>query len=437
MESDLRYWIALFACFVFSALFSSTETALISVPESYVKKLIEESRGKAYAYRLWLERPNAVLTAIVIGNNLVNTLAAVIATVYAQKIFDEFVIGIATGVMTIALIIFGEIAPKTYGRHNARALLPWLIHIIYPVYFLLFPAVWVVSHAAVFLVRAFGGRTSREGPLATEDDIAYLIRLSHQEGVFKKEQGKMLESVISFRETSAREIMVPRTDLCTLELDADYEKIMDQIAQHGYTRWPVFEDDIDHIVGVLYVKDLLNFKVSEANPFVLKDHIRKAIFIPDSMKVDLVLKEMQRQKVHLTVVVDEYGGTAGIVTMEDILEEIVGEIRDEYDKEEEEETVKKLGVEHFLVDGRTSISDLQKQTEIELPTDESYDSVGGFLVSLMGKIPNRDSSLVYGPWLFVVREVEEKRILKVEITLNSSEQTDIIEGQEETYRSLG
>lgn len=415
MGSDLYYLLSLLACLLFSAVFSSAETALISVSESFIRKIIEESRGKARAYRLWLERPNAVLTAIVIGNNLVNTLAAVIATVYAQKLFDDFVIGIATGMVTIVLIIFGEIAPKTYGRHNARALVPILIHVIYPVYFLLFPAVWVVSHVAIFLVHLFGGHTKREGPLATEDDIAYLIRMSHQEGVFKKEQGAMLESVIGFRETMVREIMVPRTELSSLERDSTYEEVMDQIAQHGFTRWPVYEDDIDNIVGVLYVKDLLNFLPKEQTPFVLNDHLRKVIFIPDSMKVDAVLKEMQKQKVHMMVVVDEYGGTAGIVTMEDILEEIVGEIRDEYDKEEEEETVQVLGPNHFIVDGRCSISDLQKKTDIVLPTDESYDSVGGFLVSLMGKIPDNNSSLIYEGRIFIIREVEEKRVVKVEI----------------------
>ncbi len=416
MESDLSYWIILIFCIVASAIFSAAETSLTTVPETFIRKVIDERRVFLSPFKLWLAKPNRVLTAIIVGNNLVNTLAAVVATVFAQRLFDHYVISIATGTVTLALLIFGEITPKTFARHNAQALAGPLLYFIYPIYFILFPAVWVLSHLAVFLVKLMGGRTNRVGPLATEEDIAYLIRLSHEEGVFKPDQGLMLKSVIAFRDTAAREIMVPRTDICSLPIDSSFEKVLSEVTIHGYTRWPVYTEDIDHVMGIFYVKDLINYQVHGGNDFILRKHLRKTIFIPDSMKLDSVLREFQRKKVHLAVVVDEYGGTAGIVTLEDILEEIVGEIRDEYDKEEEEQMVKKLNPEHFMADGRTNILDLNKLTGIHLPDDESYETIGGFMIFVFGKIPKKNAEYIYEDWIFKVVEVDEKRVVKVEIT---------------------
>jgi|EndMetStandDraft_5_1072996.scaffolds.fasta_scaffold167895_1 putative hemolysin len=415
MDSNLSYWIVLIVCLFLSAMFSGAEMALTTVPETYIRKLIDERRGFIQPFKLWLLRPNRVLTAIIVGNNLVNTLAAVVATVFAQKLFDHYVISIATGTVTIALLIFGEITPKTFARHNARKVIYWAVYIIYPIYFILFPAVWVLTHFAVFLIQLMGGHTKREGPVATEEDIAHLIKLSHEEGVFKPDQGMMLQSVIAFRDTAAREIMVPRTNLFSLPIDASFEEVVSQVTQHGFTRWPVYTDDIDHVLGIFYVKDLINFQMSGGQNFVLKQHLRKAIFIPESMKLDAVLREFQRKKVHLAIVVDEYGGTAGVVTLEDILEEIVGEIRDEYDKEEEQ-SIKRLGADHFVADGRASISDIQRSCSINIPTDDSYETLGGFLISVFGKIPRKNAEYLYHHWRFRVIEVEEKRIVKVEMT---------------------
>lgn len=415
MESDLSYWIVLVVCLALSALFSAAETALTTVPEAYIRKLVDDRRVYAKPFLLWLSKPNSVLTTIIVGNNLVNTLSAVVATVYAQKLFDQFVISIATGVVTLAVLICGEITPKTLARHNARALVSWCLYIIYPIYFLLFPVVWILSHTAVFMVHLLGGHTKRVGPMATEEDIAYLIRVSHEEGVFKPEQGLMLQSVITFRDTAVREIMVPRTELFSLAITDSFDEVLSQVTQHGYTRWPVYDDDIDHVLGVFYVKDLIYSQIHGGKDFDLKDHLRKAIFIPDSMKLDAALREFQRKKVHLAIVVDEYGGTAGIITLEDILEEIVGEIRDEYDKEEEEQTVKQIGDNHFIADGRTSIADLERLTGIELPDDAAFESLGGFMISAFGKIPRKNAEYEFQGWLFRVIDVEEKRVIKVEI----------------------
>lgn len=421
MESDLSLELLLVLCLFISAIFSSAETALTTVPEMYIRQLLEERKVLAQPFNLWLSRPNSILTTILVANSLMNTLAAVLATVLAQRFFDEYVITIATGAVTLALLIFGEITPKTFARHNARSIVVWLMYIIYPVYFILFPIVWVLSNVSTFLVRLLGGRVKRDGPVATEADIAYLIRLSHEEGVFKEDQGEMLKSVIAFRDITAREIMIPRTALCSLPVDSSLKEILHEVAQHGYTRWPVYQNDIDHVVGILYVKDLINYIGVNSRDFSLNNLLRKPLFIPESMKLDAVLREFQRQKGHLALVIDEHGGTAGIVTLEDILEEIVGEIRDEYDKEEEEETVKKLSDNHFLAEGRTSISNLNKQSGINLPADESYDTLGGFVVSQIGEIPKENAEFIFRHYNFRVIEMDEKRVSKVEIIVNPEE----------------
>lgn len=415
MEGELYYAGILILCLVFSAVFSAAETALTSVPESFIRQIIEEKRHFTNPFSLWLLRPNSVLTTIIVGNNLVNTLAAVVATVMAQHLFSHFVISISTGVVTLLLLIVGEITPKTFARHNAKKVVMWVIYIIYPIYFLLYPLVSILSRLSVFFIHSMGGKTKRVDPMATEEEITYMIRLGHEEGVFNQEHGEMLESIIDFRDTEIREIIIPRTDICSLPIDMPFEDLIKEIMLHGYTRWPIYENDIDHVVGILYVKDLINYQLQGGQKFHLRDHLRKPLFIPESMKLDAVLKEFQKQKVHLGIVVDEYGGTAGIVTLEDILEEIVGEIRDELDKEEEEQTVRKIGEGHFLVSGRTSILDLEKQANIILPQDESYESVAGFLVSKNGKIPEKDTVINYDGYAFRVAEVEEKRVIMVEI----------------------
>lgn len=406
------YLVILGFCLMASAIFSTAETALITLPETKIRKIIEEGKGFLRPFKLWLMKPNRVLTTIIIANNLFNTLAAVVATVLAQLLFAQHVISIATGTVTILLLIFGEITPKTFARHNAILVVRWVLYLIYPLYFLLFPIAWFLSWFAVLLVRLLGGKTQRAGPIATQEDIAYLIKLSHKEGVFKKEQGQMLQSIIAFKDTCAKEIMIPRTQILSFEINRDLNYILDKVTEHGYTRWPVYQKTIDHITGIFYVKDLIH-QLQDNKQFILKEHLRKTIFVPESMKLDNILRELQRKKVHLAIVVDEYGGTAGIISLEDILEQIVGDIQDEYDVEDI--YIKKLAHNHFIVDGKTTISELKKATGLSLPTQEAYETLGGFLVHSLGKLPVKDYTYHYHGYSLKVIEVEEKRVISVEI----------------------
>ncbi len=360
MDSELSFFLFLIICLFVSAFFSALETALTTLSAARTKRLMEEKPYSARALGLWLKHPNHVLTSILIGNNIVNTLAASMATVIAQKMFANYAISLATFVITVLLLIFGEITPKTFSRHNADKFAPMGMIILVPFYVLIMPLTLAMSLFAARLVKLVGAQTGSVGPLATEEDIAYMIRLGHEEGVLKRGEGQLLQSVIEFKETVAKEAMVTRTQICSFEVDTSYEEVMERVINEGHTRWPVYQKNIDNIIGIFHAKDLLHCRnpFAPEKPFSLRDFLRPAKFVPDMMKIGSLLKEFQAGKAHLAIVVDEYGGTAGIISLEDVLEEIVGEIRDEYDDEEREVT--QIDANNYLANGRANLFELGK-----------------------------------------------------------------------------
>ena len=357
-----------------------------------------------------MEHPNRVLTTLLIGNNIAGALCASIATVMAEEVFGSFTIGIAAGSTTLILLIFGEVTPKTFARHNAEQLAPTMMTILRPFYWLFSPLVFVLTWVAALAVRFLGGQSSSQGPLATEEDIAYMIRLGNQEGVLASTQGDMLESVIEFRDTLVKEAMVPRTRICSLEKSASLLEVKSLVLEHGHTRWPVYEDNIDNVVGIFHAKDLLLSELDWVK------NIRPALFVPEMMKLGDLLKEFQRGKAHLAVVVDEYGGTAGIISLEDVLEEIVGEIRDEYDKEEEY-LFTKISDNLYEADGHASIYDLGDALGLSFPEEEDYETLAGFLIATYGKMPPKGTVIEFQGWRFVIEKADEKKIERVKICL--------------------
>lgn len=402
-----------FVCLGVTAYFSMCETAITSLSEAKTLQLINEHHRFSKALKLWLDHPTRVLTTILVGNNIAITLAAAIATMIADELFHNFAVSIATAVTTFLLLIFGEISPKTFARYNAVKVAPTAMAFLVPFYWVTLPVVVGLSWLATLLVRLVGGNASFAGPLATQEDIAFMIRLGHQEGVFKRQEGEMLESVIEFRDTIVREAMVPRMKICSLEKHESYDDIVAKVRTDRHSRWPVYDDNIDNVIGVFHAKDLLHLTSEEVVQFNLVDHLRPALFVPDTMKIGNLLKEFQHGKAHLAIVVDEYGGTAGIISLEDVLEELVGEIRDEYDSEEEERVIRPLDDGSFLVDCRASIHDLEEALQLKLPDNELYDSVGGLLVTAYGHVPTAGTELVIENWRFVVKQADAKKVISV------------------------
>lgn len=411
MGVNHSYIIVLVICLVSSAFFSASETALTSLSEMKLRQLIEAKRPGSKALNLWLKHPIRVLTMLLVGNNTANTLAAAITTVIVQELFTHSVISIATGVTTLLVLVFGEITPKAVARSSAAIFAPLAMTFLTPIYYLTMPLIVSLSWFAGAIVRITGGESGPHGPLATEEDIAYMIRLSHQQGVLPRDESRMLESVMEFGDTVVKEVMVSRTKIFGFEKGDTLPEISKAIREHGHSRWPVYDENLDDVIGVFFAKDLLTKGTTEN--FNLKDYLRPALFVPDAMKVRDLLKEFRLGRAHLAIVVDEYGGTAGIITLEDVIEEIVGEIRDEYDDEEEERIFKKLDQGRFLISGRASIYDLKEHLHLHIPQTEHYDSLGGFLIAQYGNFPPKGAEIIYNDWIFTVENADEKSIISV------------------------
>ncbi len=416
--ASLNEWwpalIAIIVCLCFSSYFSATETALTTLSEAKVHQLFAQGI-RTRGLRLWLNKPSQVLTTLLVGNNIVNILASSLATAIATAIFKNNGIGIAVGIMTFIILIFGEVVPKTFAKHNADKMVPWATKLLSIFYVLFYPAMIFLNVISNILIKATGGKISTtEGPI-TEEELEFLIDLGQREGVLEKREERMLHSVLDLSDTVTREIMVPRTNMIAVSLETDYHSLISTVLEAGYSRVPVYEGTIDNIAGIVHAKDLLQFLEREqrAKPFQLRELLRPVYYVPESMSISDLLVEFQRRKTHLAVVVDEYGGTAGIVAMEDILEEIVGEIHDEHDIEEK--PLQLIGEGHYLADAFISIDDLGEQLGVEFPEEDAYDTLGGFIVSELGHLPAPGESKEWNNLHFVIKEADEKRVLKVEI----------------------
>lgn len=417
MGIDLLSLTLLLLCFMLSAFFSALEIAITSISLSRLKKLMDEKPVFASALNLWLKKPNLVLTVILVGNNICNALAASMCTVLAQRYFANFAVSIATFFVTILLLIFSEITPKTFARHNADQIAPLGMMLLIPFYGLLWPITWALSGLSGKLVGLFGGKSTSLGPTTTEEDIAYMIRMGNEEGVLERSDGRLLQSVIEFRDTVAKASMVPRTEISSFEVNTSYEEVLRQVVKQGHSRWPVFENNIDNIIGIFHAKDLLPKSSFDKTSFSLRNYLRPAKFVPDMMKIGALLKEFQAGKAHLAIVVDEYGGTAGIISLEDVLEELVGEIRDEYDDEESEKTLKQIDSNNYLVSGKANIFELGKALGVSFPESDAFDSVGGFLTTLYGRMPKVGSKIIFGECTFIIKAADERKIMQVHINL--------------------
>ena len=405
--------LVLVLCLFLSAYFSGAETALTALSESKARQLVEDGARLAQTLRLWLNRPNGVLTAILIGKNIVNTVVAATATLLANATFERPMMSIGIAVATVALLVFGEITPKTFAKHHAARLAPLLMPGVVLLYYLTSPAVWLFTRFSHTLVRVTGGSATRTGPFVTEEDIAYMIRLGHKEGVIEQQEGRMLASIFELGDTLVREVMVPRTEISALPVTANLDQVLDEARVQGHSRMPVFDENLDDVKGFFHTKDLLDVMPDRSRVFSLKEHLRPVLFVPELMRVSELLKLFQRRKTHLAVVVDEYGGTAGIVALEDVLEEIVGEIQDEYD--EDEIAFRKLDENRYVADGRASLYELGEALTTSFPQDGGYETLGGFLIAACGRMPVRGDRVPFAGWTFTVKEADEKRVARIEI----------------------
>ena len=405
-----------------SAFFSGTETAITSLGSLKAKHLIDQNGAAKRQLNLWLNHPGRVLTTILIFNNLFHILASAVATDFASRHLQSQAIGIATGVMTLLILFFVEIIPKSFARTHAERIAVPTLRVIYVIYVLMIPVVWLVSEFAARVVSKLGG-VRQENPPITEEELEYLVNVGERAGVLEETKKEMIVGVFEFDETKVREIMTPRPDVKWLSEGSNLSEALVLAVESGMSRIPVCENaSIDNVVGILLVKDLL--KVARDQPqgggdFNLKKIMRAPFFVPESKPVMDVFKELKSSKNHIAVVIDEHGGTAGVVTMEDILEEIVGEIQDEYDTEEAEILELEPGIHDVAgscnIDEFLEYFDIDENTIADKP-DDGIDTLAGWIVALLGELQEIGKTLRIGPLSVEVTDVERQRIRRVRVS---------------------
>ncbi len=397
-----------------SAFFSGSETALFAANRLKLRHLREEGSGRARVALGLLDNPARLLSTLLIGNNIVNTAAAVVATTALVRLLGpERGPVYAFAAVTMVVLLFAEITPKTLAAHHANRFALLAARPVAWFSALLAPVNRALSFLTNVLARPLGGRVRSDAPMVTEEEIQILIRMGEEQGVLEQDESEMIHSIIEFGDTVAREVMVPRVDMICVEADDPIEAVLEVVRTHAHSRVPVYHDTVDQIVGLVHVKDLLSGFRDGRLEGTVRDFTRPAYFVPDSKRLDELFREMRRKQVHMAIAVDEYGGTAGLVTIEDLLEEIVGPIRDEYDKEDAPVTVLSDGV--ALVDGRLHLEEVNAALDLDLPVGE-VDSLGGFVYSLLGHMPVQGERVTFDRVELAVERVEGHRIEQVRIT---------------------
>ncbi len=400
-------------CLLLSGFFSSSEVALISITRAKVRALVSQGRKGAEALDALKKSPDHILITILIGNNIVNVAAAALATAIAIGFYGSAGVGIATGVVVLLMLVFGEIGPKMYASRHTESLALQVSKPLLIFSRLLYPLLWLFDQAK----QRFSFGPGILEPIITEEEIKEWITVGEEAGTIEQEEREMLYSVLRFGDTTVREVMTPRVDAVMIEDTSTLEDALAIFNETGFSRVPVYHDHIDNVVGLLNVKDVFATVFRQRTDVTIKDLMHDPYFVPESKKIDELLKELQVRKMHMAVVLDEYGSFAGIVTVEDMLEELVGEIMDEFDEEEPEVQQIEAGV--YLVDARAWVEHLNEDLGIDLPMKDSYETIGGLVIDRLGHIPRRGEVVKIGESniTLVVMQMRGRRIVKVKLIL--------------------
>ncbi|WP_311145534.1 hemolysin family protein [Stomatobaculum longum] len=412
-HQDLVELCMLIALLVLSALFSSSETALTTVNRIRIRTLAGQGDKRAMTLLAVLQNPEKMLSVILIGNNVVNLYASSLATTVTLSLFGSKLVGVATGILTLAVLVFGEVAPKTMASRNAEQIALRAAGPVKCLMWLFTPLVFVVNNLARLVMKLFGADRPGKRELMTAEELRTIVQVGHEDGVIENSERKMIDNVFDFGERSARDIMIPRIDMTCIDVEAGYDELMEVVREEKYTRIPVYKESADTIVGILNIKDLL-FRAQD-KPFRIAELMRKPLFTYEQKKTSELMVEMRKNYTNLAIVLDEYGVTAGMVTMEDILEEIVGEIRDEYDRDEEK-SIRRIAPNTYLIEGNVKIDDVNEVLQLRLAS-EDYESIGGYVLEQLEHFPKEGECVTKGGISFTVTRMEQTRIAEVKLSL--------------------
>ena len=381
--------ISLFLLLLLSGFFSSAETALTTVNKVRIRTLCEEGNKRAQTTQKILDNYSKVLSTILIGNNIVNITASSLATTLAIKLWGNFAVGIATGILTILVLLFGEIVPKNLAMLNAEKISLAYSSIIYFLMQLFTPVIFIVDGLSNLIMKLLHIDPNKKVSTMTESELKTYVDVSHEDGVIESEEREMIYNVFDFSDAVAKDIMIPRIDMVTVSLDTGYENLLKVFRESMYTRIPVYEEDKDNVIGLVNIKDFI--LVTDETHFRIKDILREAHYTYEFKKTADLMVEMREKTTNVAFVLNEYGSTVGMITLEDLLEEIVGEIRDEYDGDEDE-FIKAVDTNIYLVEGGMKLDDINDALEISLQS-EDYDSLGGLMIEKLDRLPEEDAEI--------------------------------------------
>lgn len=416
-SSDAIQIAALLFLLLLSAFFSSAETSMTTVNKIRIQSLAEQGNRSAKILEKIIADSSKMLSTILIGNNIVNISASSLATTITMRLFGNAFVSISTGLLTLLVLIFGEITPKTMATIHSEKIALSYARIIYALMVLFTPIVFIVQHLSFLMLHLLGVDPNEKGASMTEHELRTIVNVSQEDGVIENEEKQMIYNVFDFGDSVAKDIMIPRIDMTFVDVNCTYNELMEIYREVKYTRFPVFEDNTDNVVGTINVKDLLLLSQEDIEHFTIRSILREPYFTYEHKSTADLLLEMRESSYNLAIVLDEYGATAGLVTTEDLLEEIVGEIRDEYDEGEDEEIRVIVPEKEYIVDGSSKLDDISEALNIELES-EDYDSIGGYIIEHLDSLPAQGQGITLENGIRLVADVvRKKRIEQVHIYL--------------------
>lgn len=420
--SDVQQIIIIVILIMLSAFFSSAETALTAVNKLRIRSLAEEGIKKAETVSKLIENPAKMLSAILIGNNIVNISTSSIATTLTIDICENMgmgnntsvAVGIATGTITILILIFGEITPKTLATIHSEKLSLMYGGVIYFLTQILTPIIFIINKLALGLMVILHVDPNKKKSAITENELRTIVDYSHEEGVIESEERRMITNVVDFGDSFAKDVMVPHIDMEFANVELTYDELIDAFEEEKFSRLPVYEDSRDNVIGIINLKDVFFYKGGKEN-FKIRDIMREPYFTYEFQKTSELMVELRKASSSVAIVLDEYGSTAGLITLEDLLEEIVGEIRDEYDADEVD-PIQRIGEFEYLAEGTARLEEVNELVGLNLDSDD-YDSIAGHIISLLEHLPKLGESVTENNVIYTVKEIDKNRIDKVHIKL--------------------
>lgn len=449
MEILIIYLIEILIIMIFimlSALFSGSETAYTTIDEVTLMRLVREKKIKEEDMKYWA-KSSSMIPTLLVGNNIVNITASSIATVLAIRIaqalpnFSEnIMVTISTATITVLIIIFGEILPKVLMRVNAEKTIPYLLYFMKICHLIFKPITFLMDKITTFIMNYLVPKKLRNpekrSALASMDDIATIIDMGHKEGIIKESTHELLTGVIDFRSKTVEDIMTPRVDMVCIEAETDINDIIQLTVETGLSRFPVYEETIDHIIGIFHTrslfKDYLKSNKNTKTKNKAIDYIMLPYFIPETKTISSLFNDMQKKKLQMAITIDEYGGTSGLVTMEDIVEEIMGDIEDESDKKEED--LIKFKGKRIIVNGTASIEEINEVLNWNIEEHEEYQTIAGYVIDKLDHIPETNERLILNGYRIRIMKIEDRRIIEMEFT--PIKNIRIIETNEEEIKNI-